>query len=75
MKEETSKASTARRRQEIREELSAPFRRSVDEICLSRGRQTIDLDEDEEGNFFNSQYMYRTDERNEKYDNVSEVLI
>ncbi|MQL82838.1 hypothetical protein Taro_015315 [Colocasia esculenta] len=50
MKEkETSKANITRRRQEIREELSAPPRRSVDEIHLSRGRQTIDLDDDEEG--------------------------
>ncbi|MQM03857.1 hypothetical protein Taro_036648 [Colocasia esculenta] len=46
MKEkETSKANTSRRRQEIREELSAPPRRSVD---LPRGRQTIDLDDDDE---------------------------
>ncbi|MQL69465.1 hypothetical protein Taro_001765 [Colocasia esculenta] len=43
---ETSKANISRRRQEIREELSAPPRRSVD---LPRGRQTIDLDDDEEG--------------------------
>ncbi|MQL86879.1 hypothetical protein Taro_019415 [Colocasia esculenta] len=49
MKEkETSKANITRRRQEIREELSAPPQRSVDEIHLSRGRQTIDLDDDEE---------------------------
>ncbi|MQL92268.1 hypothetical protein Taro_024891 [Colocasia esculenta] len=73
MKEkETSKANTSRRRQEIREELSAPPRRSVD---LPRGRQTIDLDDDDEGHFFNPQYMYRTDGRNENYDNASEVLI
>ncbi|MQM08358.1 hypothetical protein Taro_041208 [Colocasia esculenta] len=46
MKEkETSKANISRRRQEMREELSAPPRRSVD---LPRGRQTIDLDDDEE---------------------------
>ncbi|MQL79711.1 hypothetical protein Taro_012156 [Colocasia esculenta] len=45
---ETSKANITRRCQEIREELSAPSRRSVDEIYLSRGRQTIDLDDDEE---------------------------
>ncbi|MQL74080.1 hypothetical protein Taro_006428 [Colocasia esculenta] len=52
MKEkETSKANITRRRQEIREELSAPPRRSVDEIHLSRGRQTIDLDDDEEEQF------------------------
>ncbi|MQL92972.1 hypothetical protein Taro_025599 [Colocasia esculenta] len=49
MKEkETSKANISRRRQEIREELSAPPRRSVD---LPRGRQTIDLDDDEEEQF------------------------
>ncbi|MQL68899.1 hypothetical protein Taro_001196, partial [Colocasia esculenta] len=73
MKEkETSKANISRRRQEIREELSAPPRRSVD---LPRGRQIIDLDDDEEGHFFNPQYMYRTDGRNENYDNTSEVLI
>ncbi|MQL88420.1 hypothetical protein Taro_020985 [Colocasia esculenta] len=52
MKEkETSKANITRRRQEIREELSAPPGRSVDEIHLSRGRQTIDLDDDEEEQF------------------------
>ncbi|MQL81720.1 hypothetical protein Taro_014180 [Colocasia esculenta] len=52
MKEkETSKANITRRHQEIREELSAPPRRSVDEIHLSRGRQTIDLDDDEEEQF------------------------
>ncbi|MQM07553.1 hypothetical protein Taro_040401 [Colocasia esculenta] len=52
MKEkETSKANITRRRQEIREELFAPPRRSVDEIHLSRGRQTIDLDDDEEEQF------------------------
>ncbi|MQL79707.1 hypothetical protein Taro_012152 [Colocasia esculenta] len=46
MKEkETSKANISRRRQKIREELSAPPRRFVD---LSRGRQTIDLDDDDE---------------------------
>ncbi|MQL99116.1 hypothetical protein Taro_031835 [Colocasia esculenta] len=49
MKEkETSKANITRRHQEIREELSAPPRRFVDEIHLSRGRQTVDLDDDEE---------------------------
>ncbi|MQL95579.1 hypothetical protein Taro_028248 [Colocasia esculenta] len=49
MKEkETSKANISRRRQEIREELSAPPRRSVD---LPSGRQTIDLDDDEEEQF------------------------
>ncbi|MQL99828.1 hypothetical protein Taro_032557 [Colocasia esculenta] len=49
MKEkETSKANITRRRQEIREELSAPPQRCVDEIRLSRRRQTIDLDDDEE---------------------------
>ncbi|MQL71368.1 hypothetical protein Taro_003685 [Colocasia esculenta] len=49
MKEkETSKANISRRRQEIREELSAPPRRSVD---LPRGRQTIDLDDDDEEQF------------------------
>ncbi|MQL72484.1 hypothetical protein Taro_004819 [Colocasia esculenta] len=49
MKEkETSKGNTSRRRQEIREELSAPPRRSVD---LPRGRQFFDLDEDEEEQF------------------------
>lgn len=56
MKEkETSKASTARRRQQIREELSAPSRRSVDELRLSRGRQTINLDDEDfdEGEFYN----------------------
>ncbi|MQL83852.1 hypothetical protein Taro_016350 [Colocasia esculenta] len=47
MKEkETSKANTSRRRQQIREDLSAPPRRSVD---LPRGRQFFDLDQDEEG--------------------------
>ncbi|MQL94831.1 hypothetical protein Taro_027490 [Colocasia esculenta] len=52
MKEkETSKVNITRRRQEIREELSAPPRRSVDAIHLSRGRQTIDLDDDEEEHF------------------------
>ncbi|MQM07148.1 hypothetical protein Taro_039987 [Colocasia esculenta] len=52
MKEnETSKTNITRRHQEIREELSAPPRRSVDEIHLSRGRQTIDLDDDEEEQF------------------------
>ncbi|MQL89290.1 hypothetical protein Taro_021865 [Colocasia esculenta] len=52
MKEkETSKANITRRRQEIREELSAPPQRSVDEIHLSRRRQTIDLDDDEEEQF------------------------
>ncbi|MQL79947.1 hypothetical protein Taro_012401, partial [Colocasia esculenta] len=46
MKEkETSKANTSRRRQQIREDLSAPPRRSVD---LPRGRQFFDLDQDEE---------------------------
>jgi BED zinc finger len=45
----TSKATTIRRRQEIREELSAPSRRSVDEIRLPRGRQTIDLEGFDEG--------------------------
>ncbi|MQM03966.1 hypothetical protein Taro_036754 [Colocasia esculenta] len=49
MKEkETSKANISRRRQEIREELYAPPRRSVD---LPRGRQTIDLDDDDEEQF------------------------
>ncbi|MQL93475.1 hypothetical protein Taro_026120 [Colocasia esculenta] len=49
MKEkETSKVNITRRRQEIREELSVPPRRFVDEIHLSGGRQTIDLDDDEE---------------------------
>ncbi|MQL69249.1 hypothetical protein Taro_001530 [Colocasia esculenta] len=73
MKEkETSKGNTSRRRQEIREELSAPPRRSMD---LPRERQFFDLDEDEEGHFFNPQYMYRTDGRRENYDNSSEVLI
>ncbi|MQM06701.1 hypothetical protein Taro_039527 [Colocasia esculenta] len=49
MKEkETSKANISRRRQEIQEELSAPPRRSVD---LPRGRQTIDLDDDDEEQF------------------------
>ncbi|MQM01168.1 hypothetical protein Taro_033916 [Colocasia esculenta] len=52
MKEkETSKANITRRCQEIREELSAPPRRFVDEIHLTRGRQTIDLDDDEEEQF------------------------
>ncbi|MQM05780.1 hypothetical protein Taro_038596 [Colocasia esculenta] len=52
MKEkETSKANITRRRQEIREELSTPPRRSVDEIYLSRGRQTTDLDDDDEEQF------------------------
>ncbi|MQL81669.1 hypothetical protein Taro_014134 [Colocasia esculenta] len=52
MKEkETSKANITIRSQEIREELSAPPQRSVDEIHLSRGRQTIDLDDDEEEQF------------------------
>ncbi|MQM04753.1 hypothetical protein Taro_037557, partial [Colocasia esculenta] len=52
MKEkETSKVNITRRRQEIREELSVPSRRSVDVIHLSRGRQTIDLDDDEEEQF------------------------
>ncbi|MQL89226.1 hypothetical protein Taro_021798 [Colocasia esculenta] len=52
MKEkETSKANITRRCQEIQEELSAPPQRSVDEIHLSRGRQTIDLDDDEEKQF------------------------
>ncbi|MQL85419.1 hypothetical protein Taro_017949 [Colocasia esculenta] len=50
-KKETSKANITRRRQEIRQELSAPPRRSVDEIHLLRGRQTIDLDDDEEEQF------------------------
>ncbi|MQM04754.1 hypothetical protein Taro_037558 [Colocasia esculenta] len=72
MRQTLSKANISRRRQEIREELSAPPRRSVD---LQRGRQIIDLDDDEEGHFFNPQYMYRTDGRNENYDNASEVLI
>ncbi|MQM19415.1 hypothetical protein Taro_052419 [Colocasia esculenta] len=50
MKEkETSKANTSRRRQEIWEELSAPPRRSVD---LPRGRQTIDVDDDDEEQFY-----------------------
>ncbi|MQL69521.1 hypothetical protein Taro_001785 [Colocasia esculenta] len=49
METETSKANITRRCQEIREELSAPSRRFVDEIHLSSGRQTIDLDDDEEG--------------------------
>ncbi|MQM07628.1 hypothetical protein Taro_040471 [Colocasia esculenta] len=76
MKEkETSKANITRRRQEIREELSAPPRRFVDEIHLLREGQTIDLDGDEEGHFFNPQYIYKTDGRNENYDNASEVLI
>ncbi|MQL71221.1 hypothetical protein Taro_003524 [Colocasia esculenta] len=134
LEKETSKANITRRRQEIQEELSAPPRRSVDEIHLSRGRQTIDLDDDKEeqfrrasqasrrsfaeedylrrtsqhlgqgsghassgqgsssagmstnipevpvdiprdGHFFNPQYMYRTNGRNENYDNASEVLI
>ncbi|MQL98107.1 hypothetical protein Taro_030802, partial [Colocasia esculenta] len=35
----------------LHSELSAPPRRSVDEIHLSRGRQTIDLDDDEEEQF------------------------
>ncbi|MQL72272.1 hypothetical protein Taro_004616 [Colocasia esculenta] len=48
---ETSKANITRRRQEIREELFAPPRRSADEIYLSRGRQTIDLNDDEEEQF------------------------
>ncbi|MQM04827.1 hypothetical protein Taro_037633 [Colocasia esculenta] len=50
-KNETSKANITRRRQEIQEELSAPPQRFVDEIYLSRGRQTIDLDDDEEEQF------------------------
>ncbi|MQL70815.1 hypothetical protein Taro_003126 [Colocasia esculenta] len=48
LEKETSKANISRRRQEIREELSAPPRRSVD---LPRRRQTIDLDDDEEKQF------------------------
>ncbi|MQM08149.1 hypothetical protein Taro_041003 [Colocasia esculenta] len=49
MKEkETSKANITRRRQEIRSEMSTPPQRSVDEIHLSRERQTIDLDDEKE---------------------------
>ncbi|MQM05678.1 hypothetical protein Taro_038491, partial [Colocasia esculenta] len=52
MKEkETSKANITRRCQETLEELSSPPRRSVDEIHLSKERQTIDLDDDEEEQF------------------------
>ncbi|MQM06606.1 hypothetical protein Taro_039432 [Colocasia esculenta] len=65
MKEkETSKANISRRRQEIREELSAPPRRSVD---LSRGRQTIDLDDDEEEQFCRASQTSRRSFAEEDY--------
>ncbi|MQL72476.1 hypothetical protein Taro_004820 [Colocasia esculenta] len=66
---ETSKANISRRRQEIREELSAPPRRSVD---LSRERQTIDLDDDEEEQFRRASQVSR---RSFAKRTISDVLV
>ncbi|MQL83811.1 hypothetical protein Taro_016317 [Colocasia esculenta] len=65
MKEkETSKANTSRRRQQIREDLSAPPRRSVD---LPRGRQFFDLDQDEEEQFRRASEASRKSNAEEDY--------
>ncbi|MQL84858.1 hypothetical protein Taro_017357, partial [Colocasia esculenta] len=65
MKEkETSKANTSRRRQQIREDLSAPPRRSVD---LPRGRQFFDLDQDEEEQFRRASEASRRSNAEEDY--------
>ncbi|MQL83772.1 hypothetical protein Taro_016258 [Colocasia esculenta] len=65
MKEkETSKANTSRRRQQIREDLSAPPRRSVD---LPRGRQFFDLDQDEEEQFCRASEASRRSNAEEDY--------
>ncbi|MQL90352.1 hypothetical protein Taro_022950 [Colocasia esculenta] len=65
MKEkETSKANTSRRQQQIREDLSAPPRRSVD---LPRGRQFFDLDQDEEEQFRRASEASRRSNAEEDY--------
>ncbi|MQL86777.1 hypothetical protein Taro_019318, partial [Colocasia esculenta] len=61
---ETSKANTSRRRQQIREDLSAPPRRSVD---LPRGRQFFDLDQDEEEQFRRASEASRRSNAEEDY--------
>ncbi|MQL68460.1 hypothetical protein Taro_000760 [Colocasia esculenta] len=45
------------------------------EIIDRRWENTLHHDRHAAGHFFNPQYMYRTDGRNENYDNASEVLI
>ncbi|MQM07151.1 hypothetical protein Taro_039988 [Colocasia esculenta] len=45
------------------------------EIIDQQWVHTLHHDLHAAGHFFNPQYMYRTDGRNEKYDNTSEVLI
>ncbi|MQL71229.1 hypothetical protein Taro_003547, partial [Colocasia esculenta] len=45
------------------------------EIVDRRWEHTLHHDLHAAGHFFNPQYMYRTDERRENYDNSSEVLI
>ncbi|MQM02055.1 hypothetical protein Taro_034814 [Colocasia esculenta] len=45
------------------------------EIIDRRWEHTLHHDLHAAGHFFNPQYMYRTDGRNENYDNASEVLI
>ncbi|MQL85426.1 hypothetical protein Taro_017947 [Colocasia esculenta] len=45
------------------------------EIIDRRWEHTLHHDLHTTGHFFNPQYMYRTDGRNEYYDNASEVLI
>ncbi|MQL68472.1 hypothetical protein Taro_000759, partial [Colocasia esculenta] len=45
------------------------------EIIDQRWENTLHHDLHAAGHFFNPQYMYRTDGRNENYDNASEVLI
>ncbi|MQM10696.1 hypothetical protein Taro_043593, partial [Colocasia esculenta] len=45
------------------------------EIIDRRWEHTLHHDLHATGHFFNPQYMYRTDGRNENYDNASEVLI
>ncbi|MQL93145.1 hypothetical protein Taro_025786 [Colocasia esculenta] len=68
MKEKkTSKVNITRRHQEIREEMSAPPRRSVDKIHLSRGRQKIDLDDDEEKQFLQTSQASRRSFAEEDY--------